>query len=238
MGKRVNKIGVMRPETISLIIPTLNEEKQIGETLRAVGENRAVDIIVADGGSSDETVSIARKFGCKVITSPTGRGVQMNAGAAIAEGDILLFLHADTKLPGKWDRLVRETFENEEVAGSAFRFSIERASPPFSLISFAVNMRSALTSLPYGDQAIAVRKSVFSKVGGYRPIPIMEDVEMVRAVRRLGKLKIIEAAVSTSARRWEKEGWLKVSLRNQILLFSYLAGVSPERLYRFYKAIR
>ena len=238
MGKRVNKIGTMHSGSISLIIPALNEEGQIAETLRAAGENRAGEIIVVDGGSRDETCSIAREFGCKVITSPPGRGVQMNAGAAIAGGDILLFLHADTKLPEEWDRFVKEAFEEGDVAGSAFRFSIEAASLPLYLITFAVNLRTALFSLPYGDQAIAVRKEIFSRLGGYPPLSIMEDVAMVRGMGRLGRLKIIKTPVKTSPRRWNKEGWFKVSLRNQALLFSYLAGVSPERLARFYRAVR
>ena len=162
----------------------------------------------------------------------------MNQGAAAASGDILLFLHADSILPKGWDDLVRETLDDTGIAGGAFSFALSRRSLPFSFISFMANFRSRFFKLPYGDQAIFVRREIFEKLGGFREIPILEDVELVKGIRKLGKLIVLSSPVITSSRRWDKEGWIKTMLRNQLLLFLYHLGVSPERLYRFYQAVR
>ncbi|MDT8318738.1 MAG: TIGR04283 family arsenosugar biosynthesis glycosyltransferase [bacterium] len=223
---------------ISVIIPTLNEELALGKSLVLARNSKEVEIIVSDGGSDDDTLAIAKRLADKVISSPAGRGVQMNRGAAAASGDILIFLHADTSLPADWDDLVRETLRDEEIAGGAFSFSLSDSSIPFSLISLMVNIRSRLLKLPYGDQAIFARRALFEKLGGFREIPIMEDVELVKGMRRLGRIKMLDLSVITSSRRWEKEGWIRTTVRNLFLLFLYHLGVSPERLYRFYKAVR
>lgn len=223
---------------ISIIIPTLNEELTLEKSLISAGNSKDVEIIVSDGGSDDSTLAIAERLADKTISSPVGRGVQMNGGAAEAAGDILLFLHADTLLPSDWDKLVREALRDGEIAGGAFSFSLSGCSPSFLFISLMVNLRSRLLKLPYGDQAIFVRRDVFEKLGGFREIPIMEDVELVKGMRRLGTLKILDMPVITSSRRWEKEGWMRTTVRNLLLLFLYHLGISPERLYKFYRTVR
>ncbi|MDH3975598.1 MAG: TIGR04283 family arsenosugar biosynthesis glycosyltransferase [Deltaproteobacteria bacterium] len=223
---------------ISVVIPALNEEGSIEATLEAAKNAATVEVIVADGGSSDNTAEICRSCGVRVINSPPGRGPQMNAGAKASKGDIILFLHADTLLPSGYDGTVRAALIDKNTVGGTFSFALSRSSRVFSLITFMVNLRSKLMGLPYGDQAIFVRRSEFEKLGGFNPVPIMEDVAFIRALKKLGKIKIVDDAVITSSRRWEKEGWLKTTVRNQVLLYLYLLGVSPERLYRFYKAVR
>lgn len=222
---------------ISVIIPTLNEEKCLEKTILSAKKGD-VEIIVADGGSNDGTVALASKMADKVVSAGQGRGPQMNVGASTAKGDILLFLHADTVLPEIWDRSVIETLHEPLVAGGAFRFSVAEKNLPFRFIAFLVNLRSKYLSLPYGDQAIFVKKDIFEKIGGFREIPIMEDVELVRSIRKYGKIRIAEAPVEISPRRWSMEGWIKTTIRNQILLFFFFLGVPPEKLYRFYKAVR
>lgn len=227
---------------ISVIIPTLNEELTLEKSLISVGNSKEVEIIVSDGGSDDATLAIAERLVHKTLSSPAGRGAQMNQGAAAASGDILLFLHADTILPVGWDDFLRTALSDKKIAGGAFSFSLSSShsgcSPSFSFISLMVNLRSRLLKLPYGDQAIFIRRELFEKLGGFREIPIMEDVELVKGMRRLGRLKILNLPVITSSRRWEKEGWIKTTVRNLLLLFLYRLGVSPERLYRFYRAVR
>lgn len=223
---------------ISVIIPTLNEELTLEKNLISVGNSKDVEIIVSDGGSNDATLAIAKRLAGKTLSSPAGRGAQMNVGASAASGDILLFLHADTILPAGWEGHVREPLIDEEVAGGGFAFSLSGHSPSFSFISFMVNIRSRLLKLPYGDQALFVRRRIFNKLGGFREIPIMEDVELVKGMRRLGRIQILDQPVITSSRRWEREGWIRTTFRNLSLLFLYHLGVSPERLYKFYRAVR
>jgi len=223
---------------ISVIIPTLNEELTLEKSLISAANSKDVEIIVSDGGSDDDTLTIAELLAHKTLSSPAGRGAQMNKGAAEASGDILLFLHADSILPKGWDDLVRETLDDTRIAGGAFSFALPRRSLPFSFISFMANFRSRFFKLPYGDQAIFLRREIFEKLGGFREIPIMEDLELVKGIGRCGTVKILNLSVITSSRRWDKEGWIKTMLRNQLLLFLYHLGVSPERLYRFYQAVR
>lgn len=223
---------------ISVIIPTLNEELTLEKIITSVGDSKEVEIIVSDGGSDDGTLVIAERLSHKTLSSPLGRGAQMNQGAAAASGDILLFLHADTMLPIGWEDYIEEALRDEEVAGGAFSFSLPNRSTPFAFISLMVNLRSRLLKLPYGDQALFVRRGIFERLGGFREIPIMEDVELVKGMRRLGRLEILDQSVITSSRRWEKEGRARTTVRNLSLLFLYRLGVSPERLYRFYRAVR
>lgn len=223
---------------ISVIIPTLNEELTLEKSLISAANSEDVEIIVSDGGSDDDTLTIAERLAHKTLSSPAGRGVQLNKGADASSGDILLFLHADTILPAGWDVLVREILRDKAIAGGAFAFSLSGRSISFSFITFLVKLRSRLLKLPYGDQALFIRRELFEKLDGFREIPIMEDVELVKGIRKLGKLKILNLPVITSSRRWDKEGWIKTMLRNQLLLFLYHLGVSPERLYRFYQAVR
>lgn len=222
---------------ISVIIPTLNEEKALKAAIDAAEANR-VEIIVSDGGSEDATLVIAENSANTILSSTSGRGVQMNAGAAVATGDILLFLHADTELPQGWEDEVVETLQDERVSCGAFRFGLPEKTAAFDFISLMVNMRSKYLKLPYGDQALFMRREMFEEAGGFKELPIMEDVDLVRRLGKKGKVTISGKSVLTSSRRWLKEGWLWTTLRNQALLWLYLMGLPPERLYRFYKLVR
>lgn len=227
--------------TISVIIPTLNEEASIAATLKSlVSQNlkaESLEVIVADGGSSDRTVEIARRV-VKVVASRPGRGCQMNSGADAASGDILLFLHADTILPANWHEGIISAMTDERVVGGAFSLSIESGRLSHRIIAASANARSRFLGLPYGDQGIFVRKAIFEIMGGYKDLPIMEDVDLVSRLKRLGRLVLLRDKVKTSARRWEKEGVFFTTLRNWLLMTLYSLGVPPVRLYWLYKHIR
>ncbi|MEW6351772.1 MAG: TIGR04283 family arsenosugar biosynthesis glycosyltransferase [Thermodesulfobacteriota bacterium] len=193
-----------------------------------------VETIVVDGGSSDATVEIATGFGSRVLVVPGGRAAQMNAGARIASGEVLLFLHGDSVLPVTWIERIREALEDPEVAGGAFEFALDEPVPASSLVEHLVNLRSRLLGMPYGDQGIFVRADAFAKVDGFPNLPIMEDFEFMRRIRRLGELRTVDASVLTSARRWRKLGTLRTILVNQAVIAGYFLGISPHSLKRFY----
>jgi rSAM/selenodomain-associated transferase 2 len=221
---------------ISVIIPTLNEEKNIGVCIRRVlAEGADCEIIVADGGSTDCTVEKAKEFhGVKVVNSERGRGLQMNRGAVSANGNVLLFLHADTRLEEGWGRDVNGSLHDDVFAGGAFAFRIDGAGKHFRLIELWVKMRCSLFSLPYGDQGIFVRRDIFDKLGGYRDIPLMEDVDLVRRIKRIGRMTVLARKAVTSARRWTGGGWIRVSLLNQFIMILFRLGVNPGRLAKMY----
>lgn len=220
--------------SISVIIPTLNEEAAIEETLkRLTGQ----EIIISDGGSTDRTMEIARRL-AKVVPSPCGRGCQMNSGAREASGDTLLFLHADTILPDGWADMIRTATADERVIGGAFSLSIDSGKLSHRIIAATANLRSRFLGLPYGDQGIFVKTSVFKGISGFKDIPIMEDVDLVRRLKKTGKVVLLKDKVTTSARRWEREGVVYTTIRNWSLMTLYLIGFPPERLYRFYKTVR
>lgn len=221
---------------ISVIIPALNEAQHIGsciESLRAEGFSE--EIIVSDGGSADRTREIALSHAnIMFVDSPKGRGTQMNFGSAVATGDILLFLHADTILEHGWSKAVCSALEDPSVAGGAFCFCIDDPSPKYRLIESWVRLRCRIFSLPYGDQAIFIRKSVFQLLGGYKEIPLMEDVDIIRRMKRDGRIAVLSKKAITSERRWKRKGVLRTAAINQITMLLYLIGVSPERLARLY----
>ncbi|MBI5892440.1 MAG: TIGR04283 family arsenosugar biosynthesis glycosyltransferase [Deltaproteobacteria bacterium] len=217
---------------ISVIIPTLNEENQIAKTLGSVG--RGVEVIVVDGGSVDNTASIAEKFGARVIKSEKGRGVQQDIGAANAKGDVLLFLHADTILPSGWRDFIAVALSGSNVIGGAFLLGIDSSKPLLKFIIKAANIRAKYLGLIYGDQAIFARREGFFRAGGFKGLPIMEDVDFIRRLKKQGKVKLIMEKVLTSERRWDKKGVLQNTLDNWFLLLMYYLGYSPERIYRLY----
>lgn len=223
-------------EKISIIIPTLNEAKTIAQTLTSTqqGANN-VEVIVVDGGSEDNTRAIAQSLGVKVLSTTTGRATQMNVGAKVATGDILLFLHADTHLPAEFDTLVRTTLTQPGFIAGAFALRIDATLISLRLIEWGVNWRSRWLQMPYGDQAIFLKSVVFQKMGGFPELPLMEDFELMRQLRRLGRVAIVPVPVLTSARRWLKQGVFKTTLMNQIAIVAYLLGVSPERIQRWYR---
>lgn len=220
---------------VSVIIPTVNEADHIAATLAAIGLSREVEAIVADGGSTDATRTLAETYGARVVHASRGRAVQMNAGAQAARGEVLIFLHADTRLPQGYLGEIRRVLSCARTVAGAFRLGIDHPGFVYRLIEMAANFRAARRQLPYGDQALFMRRETFQQVGGYPEIPIMEDVELVRRLRALGLIRIAEAAVQTSSRRWEAAGPWRLGLIHQLILWGYRVGISPERLAAFRK---
>jgi hypothetical protein len=219
---------------ISVIIPAVNEADRIEAALEVPLTTAEVETIVVDGGSSDATHAIASARGAKVISCEKGRARQMNAGARAAAGDILVFLHADSRLPRGFERFVRDVLSRPGVSAGAFRCEADRHFAGKRLMEALVNFRSMALGLPYGDQALFVTRAVFEKAGGFPDLPIMEDVEFVRRAKRFGRVAIAPAAVVTSARRWEEHGVLGTTLVNQLVVAGYALGVPPERLRGLY----
>ncbi|HBE20585.1 MAG TPA: glycosyltransferase [Cyanobacteria bacterium UBA11149] len=225
----------MKIAKISIIIPVLNEAISLSRVIQRLADVSHIETIVVDGGSQDETVNIAKSFGIDVICTTPGRASQMNAGAAIATGDILLFLHGDTILPANFDNLIRETLEDSQVIAGAFELRIDSQRRGLRLIEKMVNLRSHFFSLPYGDQGIFITRAVFQDMGGFPDLPIMEDFALIRSLRKRGKIAIIPASVITSGRRWEKLGVVKTTVINQMIVIGYFIGIPPHQLVGWYR---
>jgi len=218
---------------ISIIIPTLNEEKTISACLGGTQNAINVERIVADGGSRDRTVEVSRSCGATVIHSPKGRARQMNAGAQAAAGEVLLFLHADTCLPSGFASTVRHTLALPGIVAGAFEFRLDAPSPGLRLIERTTNWRSRRLQMPYGDQAIFVPAALFHEIGGFPDIPIMEDFEFIRRIKRKGRIHIVRQPAITSARRWHALGLWKTTLINQLIIIAYYLGIPPARIHRW-----
>ncbi|HUV77446.1 MAG TPA: TIGR04283 family arsenosugar biosynthesis glycosyltransferase [Desulfobacterales bacterium] len=223
------------PGNISVIIPALNEADNIAETLLSIGHENNIQVIVADGGSRDNTVSIAQSLGAKVINVLPPRSKQMNRGAAEATGDVLLFLHADTRLPKSFDRLVLRSLARPGIAAGAFELRIDAPTPALRLIERIANWRSRCLRTPYGDQAIFMLSRVFHAAGGFSDFPIMEDFELIRRLRKKGEIITVSASVLTSSRRWQNFGILKTTLINQLIIIAYYMGIPPDTIARLYR---
>jgi len=218
---------------ISIIIPTFNEEQNILPCLEATRKAVNVERIVVDGGSTDGTVDKAKAWGATVLSTGRGRARQMNAGAQVAQGEILLFLHADTLLASGFDNHIRLILIRPGVSAGAFSFRLDKiSSAGLRLIQLAANWRSRYLQIPYGDQAIFVRTRLFQKIGGFPNLPIMEDHEIVRRLRKRGKIVTASLPAVTSARRWRVMGIWRTTILNWALTLAYLMGVSPSRVYR------
>ena len=228
-------LATTTPGAISIVIPTLNELAYLEDTLtHIVGMAKdSIEIIVADGGSTDGTLAIAKRMGVRVVSTAKGRGRQMNAGAALASGEVILFLHADTRLPADFVDQVWQVMRKQVVAG-AFRLAIDGGSMAFRIVEWGTNIRSRVRKIPYGDQAIFVRAKDFYRLGGFRHWPLMEDYEFCGRVRSQGGLAIASAEVSTSSRRWKRLGTLRTTLRNQCCILAYHCGISIERIAAIY----
>lgn len=216
-------------QRISIVIPALDEAQAIRACLESLPADPDREVIVADGGSKDATRETAAAAGAKVVSSRRGRGPQMNAGAAAASGDILLFHHADTRLPPDAFAQVRAALADPSVAGGAFFLSIGGAGWFYRFTARNANLRARFLGAPYGDQSFFVRKEHFEGLGGYRDLEYCEDLDFIRRLRARGKVVLAPAAVVTSARRWEKHGRLRITLRNGTLFFRYWLGLLRER---------
>jgi rSAM/selenodomain-associated transferase 2/rSAM/selenodomain-associated transferase 1 len=223
------------PGNISVIIPALNEAGNIAETLLSIGHGKNIQVIVADGGSQDNTVSIAKSLGAKVINVLPPRSNQMNEGAAEATGDVLLFLHADTRLPKIFYRLILRSLAQPGIAAGAFELRIDTPTPALRLIERFANWRSRYLGTPYGDQGIFMLSRVFHEAGGFPDFPIMEDFELIRRLQKKGKIITLSAPVSTSSRRWQNFGILKTTLINQLVIITYYMGIPPDTIARLYR---
>jgi rSAM/selenodomain-associated transferase 2 len=223
--------------SVSVIIPTWNEEACLGETLRRVREQGPHEIIVADGGSADGTRHVARAAD-GLVEGPRGRAAQMNHGAAHARGDVLLFLHADCALEPGALAAAEESLRGRRVAAGCFRMSVTAQAPVYRLIGACATARVRLTGLVYGDQGLFVSRELFEWVGGFPPVRLMEDVAISRALRRLGRVVVAARRIFVSPRRWQRQGVVRQTLRNWALTGLAAAGVHPDRLAAYYPAVR
>jgi rSAM/selenodomain-associated transferase 2 len=217
---------------LSIVIPALNASATLADCLAAL---RGTDeIIVVDGGSSDDTAQIATRAGAKLITAKRGRGTQLHAGASAASGDWLLFLHADTLLAKGWRSAVAAHAATAPDHAGYFDLALDDPAWQARLIERGVAVRVRLLALPYGDQGLLISRRLYSQLGCFRPLPLMEDVDLAR---RIGKhrLRRLPATALTSAERWRRDGWLRRSTRNLICLALYAIGVSPARIARLYR---
>ena len=216
------------------MVPTLDEAESIARLLTdlrglAIGH----EIVVVDGGSSDATCDVARRLGARVLAAPRGRGSQLRAGAAATTAPLLCFLHADVRVDPTSLRQVERVAEREPAGAYAFRLAIDGPGFAYRLVECGANLRSRW-GLPYGDQGLLVRRQDYDAAGGYLGIPLMEDVALVRALRRVTAVRLLPTAVRVSARRWERDGVFRRTWANWRLLWAYLLGTPPERLAQRY----
>ncbi len=224
-----------RKKRLSIIIPTLNEAGSIKEAISHLRKSKEVEIVVVDGGSRDNTIELARSLGARVLSTDASKAVQMNAGAAESTGDVLLFLHADTRLPDDFDTKIMAAVSQNGFCAGAFSLGINSEVRSLRFIERVANWRSRFFQLPYGDQALFVCRDLFYKIGGFPDFPIMEDFEFIRRLRRKGKIIILPESVCTSPRRYLNLGILKTWLLNQMIIVAYLLGISPVRLAHWYR---
>ena len=233
---------------ISVIIPTLNEERTIMTTLAHTAALGFDELIVVDGGSLDQTPLLVESYRrrtqsqaqspVRLVTAPPGRARQMNEGAKASGGEILLFLHADTQLPGDAKTMIDRTMADQRLVGGRFDVRFDRPSTWGSIISRMMNWRSRLSGIATGDQALFVRRPIFEQMGGFADIPLMEDIDFSRRLKQKGATAALTATVTTSFRRWERHGPLRTLLLMWVLRFLYWIGVSPSHLIDWYKAVR
>jgi rSAM/selenodomain-associated transferase 2 len=220
---------------ISVIIPTLNEAARIESAVTRAWQAGAHEVIVVDGGSQDATSILARQAGGQVKQSPPGRGCQLNLGARSAAGEVLLFQHADSWLDPACIGQVRRALTDPRVLGGAFRQRIEAKGLRFRLLEWGNAWRARRLGLPYGDQGIFVRHEVFEQLGGFPEVPLMEDLILMRALRRQAWPILLPGPIHVDARRWRRHGVVRQTLRNWSLATAFRLGVAPERLARFYR---
>lgn len=223
---------------ISVVLPVLNEEQSIRGTLQSLIRLTPYEIIVVDGGSRDRTLEICKEFAVDVMHAERGRARQMNVGARRASGEVLLFLHADTRLPQSALNDIAAALSDSRYLGGRFDVELEGAHWMLKIVGTLINCRSRATKVATGDQALFVRREVFERMGGFPDIPLMEDIAFCRALKRIGGVACLRSRVITSARRWERDGVWRTIFKMWSLKVCYLAGVSPMRLKRFYADTR
>jgi len=224
---------------LSIIIPVLNETERINELIshiRTVDRGGLIEIVIVDGDQSGSTISAVRDKNVRTLVAEKGRARQMNSGAAVARGGILLFLHADTLLPADAVRLTLSRLEDRSIVAGAFDLGFQTTRKIFKLTELYVFLRTRLTRVPFGDQAIFIRREYFTEIGGYRNIPLMEDVDLMKRIKKQGhRIVIIPEKALTSPRRYEDEGIVYCTFRNWLVQFLYSLGVPPDRLVKWYK---
>ena len=227
----------MTPVRLSVVMPALNEAAGMAAALQALAPlaARGAQLLVADGGSQDATAGLAQAGGAQVVHAPRGRALQMNAGAQQASGDILLFLHADTRLPPDADRLIEQALANSPQVWGRFDVRIEGQPRMLRVIAAFMNRRSRWTGIATGDQALFMTRAAFDAVGGFPAQPLMEDIEMSRRLRQLSGPACLRACVVTSGRRWETRGVWRTVLLMWRLRLAYWRGAVPERLAALYR---
>ena len=225
---------------ISIVVPVLDEARNLERLLPALRDLAPdAEVVIVDGGSRDDTESVlARWPRARIISSPRGRALQMNAGAARSAGEVILFLHADTRLPAGFTDAIERALDDQRVVGGRFDVAFDNPAWPFRMIAAMMNLRSRLSGIFTGDQAIFVRRAAFEALGGYPEIPLMEDIALTRRLRRLGRVACLRRRVTTSARKWERDGIARTVGLMWMLRFLYFCGMSPERLHRWYYPAR
>lgn len=211
------------------MIPALDEARRIARAVASVA-TAADEVFVVDGGSSDGTPEKARAAGAHVLPSPPGRARQLGVGAEAASGDVVLFLHADTRLAEGWDQAVRRALVDPRVAGGAFRFRLDDRALRLRWLEWGTRLRVAVLSLPYGDQALFVRREVLDAIGGVPQVPVMEDLDLVKQMRRHGRLARLSLPATTSARRYREAGALRTALRHLLAASAWALGRDRERI--------
>ncbi len=231
--------------SIAVVIPTLNEERTLSRTLLTLRQLRFDEVVLVDGGSRDQTVSIAQGQlpglslqPAKVLAAAQGRAQQMNAGAQATRSDVLLFLHADTLLPPETRTEIERVLAHPKYVGGRFDVRFEDDRGWAWLISRLMNWRSRWSGIATGDQAIFVRRSAFDDLGGFADVPLMEDIELAQRLKDMGSMAALRTKVTTSFRRWEQQGTLRTILQMWLLRFLYGLGIPPKILHQWYVAIR
>ncbi len=223
---------------LSIIIPVLNEERTIAGTIAHLERVEPYEIIIVDGGSTDRTMEVVRNGPARLVVSSKGRATQMNQGARDADGDVLLFLHADTQPPATARLDIEGCMADPGCVGGRFDIRLDSARPLLRVVGRMISLRSRLTRVATGDQAIFARRTVFERLDGFPEIPIMEDVAFCRALKKEGRIACLRSRVVSSARRWEQNGPVRTILLMWALKLLYLAGVTPATLKRLYSEAR
>jgi rSAM/selenodomain-associated transferase 2 len=238
MRTRAHRAGELAMR-LSVVVPALNEERAIAAALDAIRRGAPdAEVIVVDGGSTDATCAAAGTLADRVIEAPRGRARQMNAGAAASRGEALAFVHADTIVPQSFAADIAGALADPAVIGGRFDVALDSSAPAYRLIGALISIRSRLSRTATGDQAIFVRREIFERLGGFPDIELCEDLDFARKLKRTGRVACLRSRVTTSARRWQRDGMVRTVLRMWLIRALYLAGVKPARLGRMYADTR